>query len=99
MWFEKGCVVVGGVQDSIEISMILKGRRRMVQPDERVVSLRAMTIRNRCQTATSVFARLETVSLLSPIDRTTCPPLIICMPTITYSRWHMSKLLCISRTC
>ena len=37
MWFEKVCVVVGGFQDSIEISIMLKGRRRVMQPDERVL--------------------------------------------------------------
>lgn len=55
VWFEKGCVVVGGSQDSVDISIIVKGRRRMMQADERVVLFsRARTIRNRCQTATSV---------------------------------------------
>ena len=36
MWFEKGCVVVGGAEDSMRTPIILKGRRRMMQTDERV---------------------------------------------------------------
>ena len=36
MWFEKGCIVVGGAEDLREIPIILKGRRRMMQTEEHV---------------------------------------------------------------
>lgn len=36
MWFEKGYAVVGGAEDSIEIQMVVKSRRGMIQTDERM---------------------------------------------------------------
>ena len=36
MWFEKGCVVVGGAEDSIEILITVKSRRGMMQTGGRV---------------------------------------------------------------